>query len=1056
MKIDGELIKKHFSQTDYERGLKYYRQGRVVDFEAAPREGGTLVTCRVVGSDLYDVTLIVEEDRLSFSCDCPRYDEAGRCKHIVAALLAYADSKAAGGKRGFSKSSFAARELLQSYMSLSEDEGVPPEGAPARLVPRLIPDSFGSYPRFSFRVGREKLYVVKDILEFLRRVFRKECYSYGKGLTLDHRLGSFDEFSQNAILLLMDQYPEFCSGSDEPGVFRVYWDAPAGAKNTILLRGTAFDRWFDLLQGQPVETGEKDRAIRFCREDPKVRLRLKKRADSVELLPHVTGHYDFFGSPQSLYALGKTELLRCSGDFRQKLAPLLRYRQDGVALGLRDMPAFCSYVLPRIQGAAAIEDPEELLQEYLPEEGTPLFYFDMEGEELRLRVLIRYGEREIDPFLPLEETPGTKRDLPLERRACALAERSFLRDGSRFALADEDAVFSFLTGGMAEFQRMGEVFVTDRLREKRVQPKGAGVGVSVSDGILNLEMDTGGFPPEELEALYQSLLKKRKYHRLTDGRYLALDGSPLEKMAEMAHMLQLSERVLAEGKAELPAYRALYLDGMLTRDGNLPARRDRQFRAMVRSFKTVEESDYTLPQGMEEVLRPYQQTGFRWLKTLESYGFGGILADEMGLGKTAQVIAFFATASREVTGLPSLVVCPASLVLNWQDELKKFAPQLKAAVLIGTAAERKRRLAESGEADVWVTSYELLRQDIGEYQKHPFYCCVLDEGQHIKNRTTLVSRAVKQLNAKMRLVLTGTPIENRLSELWNLFDFLMPGYLYSHNAFVEKLEKPVVKSGDPEASRQLRRMVQPFLLRRLKQDVLKELPPKLEYVRRVALTEEERKVYHAAAHDARSSLEKGEGGKLQILAALTRLRQICCAPGLCFENYHGPDSKLEACLELCAGMVENGHQVLLFSQFTSMLDRLREGLTGLGITSFTLQGSTPKEKRARLVRDFNAGGASVFLISLKAGGTGLNLTAADVVIHYDPWWNLSAQQQATDRAHRIGQQAQVQVYKLIAQDTIEEKILELQEKKSALMDLITDDGEGILSMSREELLALFG
>lgn len=1055
MKIDGNLIQKHFGQTDYQRGLTYFRQKRVVDFETTPREGGTLVTCRVVGNDLYDVSLIVREDRLSFSCDCPRYDETGRCKHIVAALLTYAERTGGRDSTFPFQSDHAARELLQSYMSLSDGDSAPSEQTPARLVPQLLPSRYDGYPHFSFRVGREKLYVVKDIRELLRRVARRETFSYGKGLTLDHRLESFDDVSRAAILLLMDQYPEFCS-ADRQGPLSVYWGGPEGPKNTILLRGSAFDRWFDLFRDQPVETLGRDGPILFSQEDPKVCLTLKKQESSAELLLRVTGRYSFFGSQQTLYAMGPDRLLRCSEDFRKRLAPMLKFQKQPVTLGLSDMPAFCSYVLPRIKDLARIKDPEELLREYLPEDGTPLFYFDMEGEELRLRVLIRYGEREIDPFLPAEKTPQVKRDLPLERRTCALAERFFLRDGSRFALADEEGIFSFLTDDIGKFQQMGEVFVTDRLREKRVQPKGTGIGVSVSDGILHLEMDTGGFPPEELEALYQSLLKKRKYHRLTDGRYLALDGSPLEKMAEMTHMLQLPGKALAEGDAQLPAYRALYLDRLLAEDGTLPARRDRSFRAMVRSFKTVEESDYTLPQGMEDILRPYQQTGFRWLKTLESYGFGGILADEMGLGKTAQVIAFFATASREVTGFPSLVVCPASLVLNWQDELLKFAPQLKTAVLIGAAAERKRRLAESGEADVWVTSYELLRQDIGEYQKHPFYCCVLDEGQHIKNRTTLVSKAVKQLNAKMRLVLTGTPIENRLSELWNLFDFLMPGYLYSHNAFVEKLEKPVVKSGDPEASRQLRRMVQPFLLRRLKQDVLKELPPKLEYVRRVALTEEERKVYHAAAHDARSSLEKGEGGKLQILAALTRLRQICCAPGLCFENYRGPDSKLEACLELCAGMVENGHQVLLFSQFTSMLDRLREGLTGLGITSFTLQGSTPKEKRAQLVRDFNAGGASVFLISLKAGGTGLNLTAADVVIHYDPWWNLSAQQQATDRAHRIGQQAQVQVYKLIAQDTIEEKILELQEKKSALMDLITDDGEGILSMSREELLALFG
>lgn len=299
-----------------------------------------------------------------------------------------------------------------------------------------------------------------------------------------------------------------------------------------------------------------------------------------------------------------------------------------------------------------------------------------------------------------------------------------------------------------------------------------------------------------------------------------------------------------------------------------------------------------------------------------------------------------------------------------------------------------------------------------------------------------------------------SPIENRLSELWNLFDFLMPGYLFTHNRFVEKLERPIAQKQDPEAQQQLSKLVRPFLLRRLKSDVLKELPPKLEHVRRVQLSPEERKLYLAATAAAKGAFAGGE--KLQILAALTRLRQICCDPDLCFENYEGPHSKLEACLELCAGMTENGHQILVFSQFTSMLERIRRGLEEQGISSFTLQGSTSKERRAELVRRFQQGEASVFLISLKAGGTGLNLTAADVVIHYDPWWNLAAQSQATDRAHRIGQRACVQVYKLIAEGSIEEKILELQARKGELMDVVSANGEGggILSMSQEELLAL--
>lgn len=553
--------------------------------------------------------------------------------------------------------------------------------------------------------------------------------------------------------------------------------------------------------------------------------------------------------------------------------------------------------------------------------------------------------------------------------------------------------------------------------------------------------------------MYQSLLKRKKYHRLKDGRFPTLEVSSYETLAEMAHMLQLSPKELEKGTLKIPAFRGLYLDSVLSGSEDLNVTRNRQFRHMIRNFKVIEESEYTLHSRLEPVLRPSQKVGFQWLKMLEDYGFGGILADEMGLGKTLQVIAFLATLDRQQTNHPSLVVCPASLVLNWSEELTRFAPEIKSAVILGNARERALRIKEAETQDIWITPYELLRQDIKLYQELEFYACILDEGQHIKNQSTLVSKAVKAINCRQRFVLTGTPIEKRLSELWNLFDFLMPGYLFSHKAFVEKLEKPIIKSKNPDAAAQLRKLVQPFLLRRMKQDVLKELPPKMEHIHRIELGESERKTYLSAVNATRSA--QGDTGKLQILAALTQLRQICCDPALCFENYEGETSKLEACLELCAGMAANGHQILLFSQFTSMLAILRQRLDTLGISNFTLQGSTPKEQRARLVKEFNGGGASVFLISLKAGGTGLNLTAADVVIHYDPWWNLAAQNQAADRAHRIGQRQCVQVYKLIARGTIEEKILDLQNQKAELLDVLSGENEGsILSMTTEELLAL--
>lgn len=1047
--IDLELedIQYLFTPTDYSRGMQYFHQGRVMGLKESVKDGVEQVDGLVRGTQIYKIMFrVVHKGQMDGRCNCPRFQEMGRCKHLAAAMISYVKKPPAPERPVTDR---YGRMLLKSYM---EKDILPEETRePARLIPKFIPGYLlrQEYPALGFRVGREKLYAVKNIRSFLEDVYYGRTIPLGKNVFLDHSIGQFDDHAKALIRILMNEYPEFRSmgrGYHSGLGYQNY----SSQKNEIVLTGDGFDRFFDLFLEQELEAGKS--TLLLCEGDPQVTLKLFQKENCAGLQIE-SENWHFFGNSHSLYALGESQILRCSEAFREKVYPMVSEGYPDIQLAMEDLSAFCSYVLPAIEGHVTIEDPDSLLEKFLPEEMAVCFWFDMEEDILTLKLTFRYGETEIAEDAPAAQTLQIHRDIRNEKRASALADRYFIRDAKGWFLSDEEEVFQFLTEQLPQFRTYGEVYLSDRLSRKQIPQSRANVGISVSDGMLVLDLDTGEFPPEELEALYQSLLKRRKYHRLQDGRFLTLKGGSYEKLAEMAHILQLSPKELEKGSLKIPAFRGLYLDSVLTGSEHLNVTRDRQFRHMIRNFKAIEESDYTAPEHLEDILRPYQKVGYQWLKTLESCGFGGILADEMGLGKTLQVIAFLSSLNRQQIKYPSLVICPASLVLNWSEEITHFAPELKTAVVLGNATERKRRICEAGSQDVWITSYELLRQDIKQYQELEFYTCILDEGQHIKNQSTLVSKAVKAINCHQRFVLTGTPIENRLSELWNLFDFLMPGYLFSRRVFEEKLEKPIIKSKNPEASDQLRKLVQPFLLRRVKQEVLKELPPKIEYIRRIEMGETERKTYLSAVNAAKNSL--GDTGKLQILAALTQLRQVCCDPKLCFENYEGESSKLEACLELCAAMTANGHQILLFSQFTSMLHILRNRLDDMGITSFTLQGSTSKEQRAKLVKEFNAGGASVFLISLKAGGTGLNLTAADVVIHYDPWWNLAAQNQATDRAHRIGQRQCVQVYKLISRGTIEEKILDLQEKKAALLDVLSGEKEGsILNMSKEELLGL--
>lgn len=1053
MRITKKEIKEIIPKADYDKGCAYYTQGRVVSYREEDTEDAVKISCKVQGTQLYTVNASYSARGLAAHCTCRRFADTHCCKHLAAALLALNASQKDGDQ-----SDYRVAQMLQAY--LNRPEAAIDETRQAHLVPGLVFQFANEYPRIHLSVGFDKLYVVKSLKTFLDWVQQGEVVAYGKRLTLCHALAQFDPQSQALIQLLMNEFQSFRSLEWHDRTRYSYYDS-AESKSSVCLTGDSFDRFFQMYFHQTLVDSLEKRTVVLEEGDPPVTMRLRRQRSGAGLTVELPEETKFFGNHQVLYAYGAGRLLRCSREFQAQVYPMVICAGPSemqMKIALSDLPVFCSCVLPEVRDLVTVEDPRGLLEAYSPDDCTPCYYFDMEGSRLTAELKFRYGELEAPYGLTPPRGLPMKRNPRQEQAAQTPLRRYFQEDNNHvFFLEGEEAAYHFLADVLDTFHAYGEVYVSQRLGDKQIRTTKATVGISVSDGLLSLDLDTGEFPPEELEDLYRSLLRKQRYHRLRDGRFLKLDGSPYETLAEMAHMTLLSPGELAQGHVTMPAYRGLYLDSLLGQNEGLQVSRDRKFRSMIRDFKAVAESDEQIPAHLESVLRPYQKVGFRWLKTLESCHFGGILADEMGLGKTVQIIAYLSTVPFREKGMPSLVVCPTSLILNWGDELARFAPQLRAALILGPATERKRQMESCGDWDLWVTSYDLLKRDVQLYEGRSFYTCVLDEGQNVKNQSTLASKAVKSIVCSQRFVLTGTPIENRLSELWNLFDFLMPGYLFSHPAFVEKLERPIAQSKDPQAGQQLSRLVQPFLLRRLKQEVLKELPPKMEHVRKVQLSPEERKVYCAVASAARTACAGEEQNKLQILAALTQLRQVCCDPNLCFSNYQGSSSKLEACLELCAGMVENGHQILLFSQFTSMLSRIRKGLEELGISNYTLQGDTPKEKRAQLVKSFNSGGAQVFLISLKAGGTGLNLTAADVVIHYDPWWNLAAQNQATDRAHRIGQQASVHVYKLIAKDTIEEKILELQEKKSALMEVIAGgEGQSILSMSKEELLSLLG
>ncbi len=1102
--MNKQQLHKLLGEHIFSRAQRYYMRGRVTNFmQEMSAPGVFYLTAQVGGTESYSVQVWINEDGtyISGSCTCA-YNQNGDgpiCKHIGAVLFAQDDGGSVtqqketenslekllaqkvlsrgseiperssytsnldmlfGSKwRGPAvESDYQAQKLLEKYRTnISNDFGAETyrDNALAgsiHLEPELTPDPLrrNAAPELRLRIrGRGRSYVVKDIDAMLTAITKGEFVRYGAELEFQHSMQAFDAESQELIALLrrqqelLDYAGEMVRGAGRMALRR---------SSMMPLAPNTCDALYTLyyptgqLSGWLIPDKRPALTLVCNKKQGGVSMRISPGAGSFE-----GSHYTYFFTEDTLWP--------CEHREAQRLIPVLdTMGERDLFFTTKDASAFCSYVLPEIRDFLEIQDPDRVLLDQIPL--TPIVQYYLDAPELGTidgYAQFVYGEDIISPNRPYDGS--FLRDSRTEEQAMAVLDTYLTPEinapAGMYQIADQQKIETFLEEGVPALLQQGEVYLTDAFRAMEAPRPKITVGVSVQGNLLDLDLDTGEFPREELRALLDSLRAKKKYHRLRDGRLLRLDDS-LDSLEDLDEMLADSGTDFAAGHTSLPLYRAPSLDRALAGQNGVGFTRDDAFRRISRSFHSVADAEFALPETLQPILRRYQRTGYRWLRMLDQYRMGGILADDMGLGKTLQVLAYLLAKKQEGVTEPSLIVCPASLVLNWAEEAARFVPELRVLAIDGDAAYRASMVPHFQEYDLIVTGYDLLRRDIDSYDKQSFYACILDEAQAIKNQTTQKYKAVCRVKSQVRFALTGTPIENRLSELWSIFSFLMPGYLYSYNAFRDRFEKPIVLDNSEAVTRRLNQLTSPFILRRMKTEVLKELPPKMEYVRHVQMDTEQRKLYAAAVLDAKEKLgAAGPQDRIQALAALTRLRQICCDPHLALDNWNGESAKLEACMELISTAVDGNHQILLFSQFTTMLDIIRKRLEQENITCFTLQGSTPKAVRAELVRRFNQSEASVFLISLKAGGTGLNLTAADIVIHYDPWWNVAAQNQATDRAYRIGQKNTVQVYKLIAQDTVEEKILNLQAAKQDLADRVTGSADGsILSMTPQELLQL--
>jgi superfamily II DNA or RNA helicase len=834
----------------------------------------------------------------------------------------------------------------------------------------------------------------------------------------------------------------------------------------------AFLRLLPSLQNHPRVTFGKGTAATVSTAVVRPQLEVEQRANgSITVKARPMPNTMLLWNATEAWLLRQHEFIRCGEALPAGAAQLL-----GPPLQLEGDRAlqFLAFDLPRLREVFDISADEGL---GLPEvvAATPAFALRLAGtlNSVTSELLCTYGDRPAfktgtngeDRFVFRDpQNPGRilLRNIPAERAAIARLERAgFARtDAAGFVLHGQPEVVRFFAVDYPKFQGDWNVTLTAQVEKwtseiERVTPKLEIVGSGVDWFEVRYSLVTPGGQEFSNAEIQQLLRSGRNQTRLKNGRLAVIDTAGLEDFEQVIRDCDPAQT--QPGLYRINRAHAPYVEETARELGSAIADRREALKKFITSANAPVGDAKDKLGSLAPILREYQITGFEWLTRLAANNLGGILADEMGLGKTVQTLAFL--RAQRGNG-PAVIVCPTSLVTNWQSEVQKFTPEMKTLVLEG--ANRGALFKSIGDADIVITTYALLRRDIDDLRKFQFSTAVLDEAQHIKNPETQNAQSAFALRSKHRFVLTGTPMENSVRDLWSILNFSLPGYLGSHKDFRERYELPLARGAAPEVQRRLSRRLQPFLLRRRKRDVAKDLPEKIEQVVPCDLTSSQRSAYDALLREIQSGLgsssaKTNAGAKrMQMLTGLLRLRQVCCDLRLVGLEKPEPSAKLELLDELLGEAIDGDHRVLVFSQFVSMLHLVRDRLKERGLSYCYLDGST-KHRQEEVTRFQNDDTIPVFLISLKAGGVGLNLSAADTVIHFDPWWNPAVEAQATDRAHRIGQTRVVTAYKLITRNTVEEKILTLHDKKRTAIDAAIDSEEplmtGLTTEELEELLA---
>lgn len=876
---------------------------------------------------------------------------------------------------------------------------------------------------FKLKIQVSRAYTVKNIQDLLRGFFEKRLESFGKNTQIYLTNDDLDEPSQLIYNFLLKY------------AFTKDWQKEGEIYSECL------DDFFNLNASLPKEYTE----FKTSKKNIKLVLNLLEHEDCFELNTELDD--SFLIGHKHLYMVNHKEIVQYTMDPDGFLASLAYNLQqnDGWLIKKSEFKAFYLQCMQPYMEYIKLETNVDV-EKYTTLIENIRVYSDLENANMVVWGTYLENNQKKSFFTNTNSNQIASVEAIIQHYAVKIEDNKAIFKGR------SDALYNFLDYGIPLIQKQADVYVSEELKRlKNRRSMNLSVKVYVQNDLLKMELDSN-VNVDELSHILNAYRKKKKFYQLKNGEMIDLENTGLEQLDELASTMNLTTKDFKKETIEKPAYQAFHLMDV---NPEFDVRNDVTVTEYTNRLMNIKKQPIQLKDEYKSLLRMYQQQGIQWLYDLKNMNLNGILADDMGLGKTLQVLVFYEQyVSKEK---PSLIVCPSSLMYNWMSEIEKFKIDVDAVCVTGTQDVRKDIIKENHE--LYITTYDYLRRDVELYMSMEFEYIVLDEAQFIKNPKTKNAQSVKSLKSKHRLALTGTPIENGLSELWSIFDFLLPGYLYSLNYFTKNFEKPI-QMGDDKRQAQLQKLVSPFILRRTKKQVLKDLPDKVEKDLWLNLSPEEKQLYLAnlaqVNEQLQQQLELEKVDSILILAMMTRLRQICCEPRMLYENYTGESTKFKMCLDLIETLKENDKKVLLFSSFTSIFDSFIEEFNRRGIKYHMITGAVDKKKRKEEVDAFQSDDSNVFLISLKAGGTGLNLTKAQAVIHFDPWWNVSAQNQATDRAYRIGQTKNVLVYQLLMKNTIEEKIYEMQKRKKAMSDLFVENSKGgISTLSKEELKDLF-